>query len=94
MKIAVEVVYALPERQWTVRLELPAGATVRDALLAAQARGMFAQADWTSAGVGIWGRAVPLDRPLRDEDRVEIYRLLQVDPKTARRQRAARRAKG
>ena len=37
--------------------------------------------------VGIWGRARPLDTPLRERDRVEVYRPLQVDPKEARRLR-------
>lgn len=37
--------------------------------------------------VGIWGKARMLDTPLRQRDRVEIYRPLQVDPKEARRQR-------
>jgi len=42
-------------------------------------------------GVGIHGRRVPLDAPLADGDRVEIYRALLVDPKEARRRRALRR---
>ena len=94
MKIRVEVVYALPERQWTVALELPAGATVRDALCAPQVSGLLPESERLGAPLGIWGRAVALDRRLRDHDRVEIYRPLRADPKAARRQRAARRAGG
>jgi putative ubiquitin-RnfH superfamily antitoxin RatB of RatAB toxin-antitoxin module len=37
--------------------------------------------------VGLWGREVPLSTRLRDRDRVELYRPLQVDPKEARRLR-------
>jgi putative ubiquitin-RnfH superfamily antitoxin RatB of RatAB toxin-antitoxin module len=90
MKIRVEVVYALPERQWVISLELPAGATVSQALAAAAIENLLPpEAQRPRAGVGIWGRAVPLDRSLRDGDRVEVYRALRADPKTMRRQRAA-----
>ncbi|RZL37354.1 MAG: RnfH family protein [Rubrivivax sp.] len=41
--------------------------------------------------VGIWGRARPLDTPLRERDRIEVYRPLTVDPKEARRLRYAKR---
>ena len=39
---------------------------------------------------GIWGRKARLQQLLRDGDRVELYRPLQVDPKVARRERFAR----
>lgn len=41
--------------------------------------------------IGIWGRVRPLDTPLRDRDRIEVYRPLTVDPKEARRLRYAKR---
>lgn len=69
-------------------LQLPAGATVADAV---QAGGGWQALGLAQAGpVGIWGRSVPLDRPLHDGDRVELYRPLTVDPKVARRERFAR----
>ena len=37
--------------------------------------------------IGVWGRVRPLDTPLRDRDRIEVYRPLTVDPMEARRQR-------
>jgi len=83
-ELQVEVVYALPRRERSVRLALPRGATVRDALersgLAPLARGK----------VGIHGRVVRTDAPLAEGDRVEIYRPLALDPKEARRRRARR----
>ena len=75
-------------REWV--LELPAGATVRDAL---QACGLAAEDAPGAAGpaaVGIWGRAAGLDAELVGQDRVEVYRALKVDPKVARRERFAR----
>lgn len=38
---------------------------------------------------GIWSRVRPLDAPLADGDRVEVYRALVADPKVARRERFA-----
>ena len=40
--------------------------------------------------VGIFNRLCAPDSPVRDGDRIEIYRPLVADPKTARRRRAAR----
>ncbi|MES2186962.1 MAG: RnfH family protein [Pseudomonadota bacterium] len=68
-------------------LLLPAGACVRDALLAA---GVGAPGAAEAPDVGIWGRAAELDTPLRPGDRIELYRPLRVDPKIARRERFRR----
>lgn len=81
--IRVEVVRALPAGAQAVALSLPAGSRVADAIAAA---GMAAEGN-----VGIFGRAVALDAPLADGDRVEIYRALAIDPKEARRRRARSR---
>jgi uncharacterized protein len=81
----VEVVYALPQREETVHLRLPEGATVRDAL---EKAGLLPLA---RGKVGIFGRVVRADARLKPGDRVEIYRPLAADPKEARRRRAARR---
>lgn len=68
-------------------LEVGEGATIESAL-----RGC---ADFVQPPgelrIGIWGRVRPLDTPLRERDRIEVYRPLTVDPKEARRQRYARR---
>lgn len=66
------------------RLSLPAGSTLRHALAASQ---WFEPAAIDTLKAGIWGRMKPLDTPLRELDRVEVYRPLTVDPKEARRQR-------
>lgn len=66
-------------REWVI--ELPAGSRVRDALAAA---GLEAVPE---SQLGIWGRKCAPDHPLRDADRVEVYRALKVDPKVARRER-------
>lgn len=86
----VEVVYCpRPGVMDRVVLSLPSGATLADALQASgltQRHGLAADA----LRVGIWCRACAPGTPLRDGDRVEIYRPLTVDPKEARRLRYAR----
>jgi len=84
-EIEVEVVYALPQRDESVRVSVPRGATVRDVL---EKSGLL---PLVSGKIGIFGKAVGADALVADGDRVEIYRPLLVDPKEARRRRAARR---
>jgi len=86
--IRVAVVYALPERQYQVELELPAGATVGDALAAVADREPFADLDLAAVPVGIFGERVAAERLLDDHDRLEIYRPLLLDPLEARRRRS------
>jgi putative ubiquitin-RnfH superfamily antitoxin RatB of RatAB toxin-antitoxin module len=89
--LQIEVVYALPERQWRVAITLPSGATVADALAAVAEREPFVNLDLANVPVGIYGDQVRREQVLADRDRVEIYRPLPVDPPEARRRRSARR---
>jgi len=81
----IEVVWARPDAAEVRAVDLPAGATVRDALV-----GCGLQLEPTQS-VGVFGKRVSLDRRLAHGDRVEIYRPLAIDPKEARRRRAARK---
>ena len=83
--IRVEVIRAWPRRHECRTLTLPAGATVGQALAAAAFDGEM------PAAVAVFGEAVESDRPLADGDRVELLRPLLLDPKEARRRRAAAR---
>lgn len=70
-----------------VTLQLSPGATVADAL---QASGLLARHPDVAIDtlpVGIWGSFCDRADVLRDQDRVELYRPLQVDPKDSRRRR-------
>ena len=89
--LQIEVVYALPERQWRVPLSLASGSTVADALDAVADREPFVNLDLESLPVGIYGEQVPRERVLADRDRVEIYRPLVTDPPEARRLRSLRK---
>lgn len=88
-RIGVEVAYAEPRRQFLRRVELRRGATVADAVLACGIEREFG-IDASALAVGIWSRPVAREALLREGDRVELYRPLQVDPKESRRRRAAK----
>ncbi|ASK35227.1 RnfH family protein [Alcanivorax sp. N3-2A] len=90
--IGVEVVYALPDRQRLVALRVPPGTTMVEAARLSALDTVFEGLDLTSAPMGVFGKleAEPATRVLRDGERVEIYRPLEVDPKAARRARARR----
>lgn len=87
--IAVEVAYARPDVQVLLPVQVPSGATVADALRAAQITLRFPEIDLETAKVGIFGKLTRMDTVLSPRDRVEIYRPLIADPKEVRRQRAA-----
>ncbi len=88
----ITVVYApepLVVREWLT--QLPEGSTLRQALAHCGAFHEFADLSELLAtgalSAGIWGRAARADQLLVEDDRVEIYRPLRVDPKVARRER-------
>lgn len=86
--ITVQVVYAPQAEQVDlVPLSLPAGSTLGDALKASGLLQRHALALGEGLACGVWAKLRPIDHPLRDGDRVEVYRPLKVDPKEARRQR-------
>lgn len=90
--IAVEVVYALPERQCLLRLSVPYGTRAREAVVLSGIAERFTGLDVQNCALGIFGKAVsrPDERVLEEGERVEIYRPLIADPKEVRKQRAAR----
>ncbi|WP_368563580.1 RnfH family protein [Pseudoxanthomonas sp. UTMC 1351] len=79
----VEVIRAWPRRHETVRVELPEGARVADAVKASG----FSDLSQETA-YAIFGATAASDTPLKEGDRVELLRPLQIDPKEARRRRA------
>jgi putative ubiquitin-RnfH superfamily antitoxin RatB of RatAB toxin-antitoxin module len=92
--IAIEVVYALADKQELLRLTVPQDTTVRQAAVLSGMDGLFPGLDLAAAPLGIFGKAIPKpdERVLEGGERVEIYRPLLVDPKEVRKQRAAKAA--
>ena len=87
--IEVEVVYALPLEQDSRRLRVPAGTTVAQAIARAGVALRHPEIELQRNRVAVYGRTVLLDALLCDQDRVEILRPLNADPKEARRRRAS-----
>ncbi len=73
-----------------VPLTLLCGCTVTQALQASRFAEQEVSRDWEIAGYGVWGKKVGPAHVLSNNDRLEIYRALTVDPKVARRERFAR----
>ncbi|MBN2854758.1 MAG: RnfH family protein [Halothiobacillus sp. 24-54-40] len=88
----VEVAYALPDQQVILPVLVAIDATADMAIKASGVLEQFADIDLTRQKIGIFSRLVPLTQPLQPRDRIEIYRPLQADPKTARRARALKTA--
>ena len=81
----VEVVMAWPRRFDAMTLDLAEDATLADAVAAAG----FIDMDGVN-GYAIFGVNAEPATPLREGDRVELLRPLQIDPKDARRRRASK----
>ena len=90
-RLKVEVVYAAPGDQVIVTVELEPGATALDALRASGLAQRFGGAEPAGLMVGIFGHRVSPDTPVKEADRVELYRPLRIDPKEARRAKASAR---
>lgn len=87
--INVEVSFALPQRCELIRLSLPVGSTVAQAIDASGLTERHPELDVDGRNkVGIFAKLTKLDVVLRDRDRVEIYRPLIADPKAVRKKRA------
>ena len=91
-----------PRHVEQIKLQMPAGSTVQDVLERGVAHCLQSQvaSDPTSLSSlqfqqpGIWGKKVPWTQLVKADDRIDLYRPLQVDPKVARRQRFKRQGKG
>lgn len=89
-RVRVRVVYALPERQPMIDVELKSGASVADAVAASGLTAEFPEIASRPLQCAVYGRVVTPEDPVRDGDRVEILRPLIADPKENRRAAAAR----
>lgn len=81
----VGVCYAEADRQVWLRLETPDGSTVEQAIRHSGILKRFPEIDLSVQKVGIFGKLAKLDAPVKEGDRIEIYRPIIADPKTVRR---------
>lgn len=81
----IGVAYSETGQQIWLNIEVPDDATVQAAIERSGILKMFPHIDLEAQKVGVFGRLVKLDAPLRAGDRVEIYRPIVCDPLTVPR---------
>jgi putative ubiquitin-RnfH superfamily antitoxin RatB of RatAB toxin-antitoxin module len=86
--IKIELVYALPDEQFLLSIEVPNGTTIAEAIKLSGILDKHPEIDLEKGKFGIFGKLSKTDTVLREKDRVEIYRPLIADPKEVRRKRA------
>ncbi len=72
------------------QMTLPEGCTVAQALSSSDILSVIPDSGRSALTMGLWARKVSGSHVLLDQDRLEIYRGLTVDPKVARRERFVR----
>ena len=81
----IGVAYADKFKRLWLKLEVPDGSTVREAIERSGLLPQFPEIDLTTQEVGIFGKIVKLNARVNDGDRVEIYRPITADPETVER---------
>jgi putative ubiquitin-RnfH superfamily antitoxin RatB of RatAB toxin-antitoxin module len=89
--LMIEVVFAQPDRQVIIPLQVKLGTTAMDAFRLSCMAEHFPEIDRNNPVLGIFGVVCRHDKVLQEGDRVEIYRPLSQDPKESRRQRALKK---
>ncbi len=92
--IEVEVVFAAVGRQLLLKVAVPAGTHLREAVRLSGMAGRFPEWNLDECPIGIFGRVIaePQSRLVQAGDRIELYRPLLADPKEVRKLRAAKAA--
>lgn len=86
--IRVEVVFGLPDRQELVSINIAPDTTCAGAISQSGIAAVFPDFDLETFPIAIWGRPAEGSDGLKDGDRVEILRSLEIDPRDTRRQLA------
>lgn len=89
--LQIEVAYARPGEQVVLKVDVPEGAQVGDAIARSGLLARYPEIDLARNKVGIHARIVALEDRLASGDRVEIYRPLLADPKEVRRIKARKK---
>lgn len=84
-RITIEIAYAKPDQQHILVIHVEEGCTVEQAILQSDILSLFPELDLSKQAVGIFGKQMQLDSIVYENDRIEIYRPLKMDPKELRR---------
>ena len=83
----VGVCYAEVDRQLWMRIEVPDSSTIVETITLSGVLKLYPEINLDNQKVGIFGKIATLDTPVKEGDRVEIYRQITVDPQTVQRRR-------
>lgn len=89
----IELVHPLANEQALLALQVSSGTTVAQAIEQSGLLQQYPSLKGQALRVGIFAKPCPLWHLVKDGDRIEIYRPLCIDPKSARRFRAAKKAR-
>lgn len=81
----VGIAYADKFKQTWLKLEVPDGSTIQEAIEHSGLLKQFPDIDLEHQAVGIFGKISKLDTRVAEGDRVEIYRPITADPETVER---------
>lgn len=81
----VGVAYADKFKQVWLKLDVPEGATVKEAIEKSGLLAQFPEIDLENQKVGIFGKLTKLDAKLEEGTRIEIYRPITADPESVER---------
>lgn len=81
----IGVCYSEPAQQLWLTIEVPDESKVQEAIERSGILQQCPQIDLSQQKVGIFGKLVKLDAPLKPGDRIEIYRAITCDPQTVPR---------
>ena len=76
----VSIVYALPDEQMWLPLEVEEGATILTVIYESGILNIFPEIQLDTQKVGIFGKPLQLDSPVQEGDRIEIYRPITWQP--------------
>ncbi len=82
MPLHIGVAYATATRQVWLKLDVPDGTTVGEAIARSGILAQFPEIDLDAQKVGVFGKVTPLTAKVAEGDRVEIYRPITADPAT------------
>lgn len=76
----IGVSYGDANDQVWMRIEVPDGSTVKQAIELSGLLKRFPDINLEKQKVGIYGKVVKLDTEVKESDRIEIYRMITADP--------------
>lgn len=83
----VGVCYAEHDRQLWMRLEVPDNSTIEQAISLSGLLKQYPEINLETQKVGIFGKIASLDTPVKEGDRIEIYRVITADPKQVKKRK-------